>query len=85
MECRGLVERSECSEDGRGGFIGVTVEGHVTIEQAARGTSPPHAASGFDLLDANDVAGRGVAIDKLMTGLHEPADDTTFSSTTASP
>src|SRR4249920_3389533 len=37
MERRGLVERAECAEDGRGAFIVVTPAGRAAIEQAAPG------------------------------------------------
>ena len=37
MESRGLVERRECQEDGRGAFVGITPLGQRTIERAAPG------------------------------------------------
>jgi DNA-binding MarR family transcriptional regulator len=37
MESRGLVARSECPDDGRGSFVGVTQTGRRTIEDAAPG------------------------------------------------
>ena len=37
MEARGLVERRECQEDGRGAFVGITPLGQRTIERAAPG------------------------------------------------
>ena len=60
MEARGLVERRECQEDGRGAFVGITPLGQRTIERAA----PGHVsavrrhfidqlgAEGLDALDA---------------------------------
>ncbi len=41
MEKRGLIERTECSEDGRGQLIGVTDAGRAAIEAAA----PAHVAA----------------------------------------
>ena len=35
MEARGLIERSDCSEDRRGQFVAVTATGHAAIAQAA--------------------------------------------------
>ena len=35
MERRGLVERVECSEDGRGAFVVITPQGRAAIEEAA--------------------------------------------------
>ena len=37
METRGLVARTECPEDGRGSFVGVTPDGRRAIEEAAPG------------------------------------------------
>ncbi len=37
METRGLVARTECPEDGRGSFVGVTPDGRRAIEDAAPG------------------------------------------------
>jgi len=61
MEARGLVERRECQEDGRGAFVGITPLGQRTIERAA----PGHVSAvrrhfidqlGEDGLDALDRA-----------------------------
>ena len=85
MERRGLVERSECAEDGRGAFIGVTAAGRAAIEQAAPGHVAAVRRLVFDALDAKDVAALSTVFDKMLAGLRETADDTTFSRTTASP
>jgi DNA-binding MarR family transcriptional regulator len=37
MEVRGLVARTDCPEDGRGSFVGVTPGGRTAIESAAPG------------------------------------------------
>jgi DNA-binding MarR family transcriptional regulator len=61
MESRGLVERRECQEDGRGAFVGITPLGQRAIERAA----PGHVSAvrrhfidqlGEDGLDALDRA-----------------------------
>lgn len=41
MEKRGLIERTECAEDGRGQMVGVTAAGRAAIEAAA----PAHVAA----------------------------------------
>ncbi len=46
MEGRGLVERQECREDGRGAFVAVTSSGRDAIEHAA----PGHARTVRDLV-----------------------------------
>jgi len=73
MERRGLVERSECAEDGRGAFIGVTVAGRSAIEHAAPGHVAAVRRLFFDVLDEDDVASLTVAIDKVLAGLHAGA------------
>jgi DNA-binding MarR family transcriptional regulator len=35
MEVRGLVARTDCPEDGRGSFVGITAHGRSTIQAAA--------------------------------------------------
>ncbi|MBJ7356757.1 MarR family transcriptional regulator [Nocardioides sp.] len=49
MQKRGLVDRQECADDGRGAFVVLTPEGRAAIEQAA----PPHAATVKDLVFAD--------------------------------
>jgi DNA-binding MarR family transcriptional regulator len=46
MEARGLVEREECPEDGRGAFVVLTRPGRDAIERAA----PEHARTVGDLV-----------------------------------
>ncbi len=46
MQGRGLVERLECREDGRGAFVAVTAAGRDAIERAA----PGHARAVRDLV-----------------------------------
>jgi len=74
MERRGLVERSECVEDGRGAFIGVSKAGRAAIERAA----PAHVAAVrrlvIDALDAEDVAALSTVFDRMLARLDEVAD-----------
>jgi DNA-binding MarR family transcriptional regulator len=55
MERRGLVERRNCRDDGRGAFVVLTPEGRRAIER----TAPPHAelvrALVFDGLEPEQV------------------------------
>ena len=85
MERRGLVERTECLEDGRGAFIGVTVAGRAAIEHAAPGHVAAVRRLVFDLLDEQDTAALSAAIDKMLAGLQEQADDAPLPRTTATP
>ena len=49
MESRGLVERRECPQDGRGAFVLITEAGRAAIKQAA----PEHARTVRDLVFAD--------------------------------
>lgn len=69
MATRGLVERSECVEDGRGSFVGITAEGRRAIEKAA----PAHVDSVrrlfVDRLSADEMAALSGITSKLLEGL----------------
>src|SRR5215210_1729510 len=72
MESRGLVQRQECCEDGRGAFVVLTAAGRDAIERAA----PGHARAVRDLVldDLDDGALAAVtgfveaALDRLEAG-----------------
>jgi DNA-binding MarR family transcriptional regulator len=68
MQQRGLIERSNCSEDRRGAWIGLTDQGRRTIDAAA----PLHVEAVrryvFDPLDADQVAALG-AIAEAVVGV----------------
>jgi DNA-binding MarR family transcriptional regulator len=74
MERRGLVERAECAEDGRGAFVAVTPAGRAAIEQAAPGHVRAVRRLMFDPLSTEEVEHLGVAIEKLLTRLDGGAD-----------
>jgi len=80
MERRGLVERSECVEDGRGAFIAVTRAGRTAIEHAAPGHVAAVRRLVFDALDTEDVAGLTAAVEKMLARLPEVADPKASSS-----
>jgi DNA-binding MarR family transcriptional regulator len=66
MQSRGLVERFECEEDGRGSFVGVTDAGRRAIADAA----PGHVASVrrlvVDHLTTEEYADFGRLVDRLL-------------------
>jgi DNA-binding MarR family transcriptional regulator len=78
MQQRGLIERSNCSEDRRGAFIVLTDQGRSTIEDAA----PRHVESVrrylFDQLSAEQVEALGVisaaVVESLDAACAGPAD-----------
>ena len=75
MERRGLVERSECAEDGRGAFIGVTAAGRAAIEQAAPGHVAAVRRLVFDVLDEDDVARLNSVFDTMLARLEDVDGD----------
>lgn len=71
MERRGLVERTECPTDGRGAFVGLTVEGRRVITEAA----PLHVAevrrSFADVLDENRLRSLVDISETVLAALEE--------------
>lgn len=69
MQRRGLVERSECRDDGRGAWVVLTKQGRSAIARAA----PGHAATVrrliFDNLTPDEVAVMNGVIDKVLSRL----------------
>jgi DNA-binding MarR family transcriptional regulator len=69
MQARGLVERFECAEDGRGSFVGVTADGRKAIADAA----PGHVASVrrlvVDHLTPDEYADLGRLVDRLLEAI----------------
>jgi len=69
MQQRGLVDREECADDGRGSVITLTPAGLRAIEQAA----PRHVASVrrnmFDLLTAQEIATLGKLSHRVLEHL----------------
>jgi DNA-binding MarR family transcriptional regulator len=66
MECRGLVERVECSEDRRGAFVVITPQGRAAIEGAAPGHVRAVRRLMFDALSEEEQAVLAAVIDKLL-------------------
>ena len=55
MEQRGLVERSECSEDARGTMIALTPRGRAALEKAAPGHVAAVRRHFVDLVEPGEV------------------------------
>ena len=68
MEGRGLVERVECSVDGRGAFVAITAQGRAAIEEAAPGHVMAVRRLMFDALSEEEKAALAAVIDKLLAG-----------------
>ena len=66
MERRGLVEREECADDGRGAFVAITPAGRTAIEQAAPGHARAVKRLVFDSLEADEVRRLETILDKLL-------------------
>jgi len=69
MQGRGLVERSECVEDGRGSFVGITAEGRKSIEAAAPGHVNSVRKLVVDHLTEEEYADLGRLTDRLLEAL----------------
>lgn len=67
MEKRGLVERAECPEDGRGAVVLLTPAGREAIEQAAPAHVRTVRALFVDRLDARDLSDLDRIVAKLLT------------------
>jgi DNA-binding MarR family transcriptional regulator len=74
MQRRGLVERVECPEDGRGAFIAVTPAGRTAIERAAPGHVRAVRRLVFDVLDGDDVDRFAAVIDKMLSAQGRAGD-----------
>ena len=72
MEGRGLVQRTECVEDGRGAFVEITSAGRAAIEQAAPGHVRAVRRLMFDALTDDEVDCLAHAIDKVLGKHQEP-------------
>ncbi len=66
MERRGLVEREECVDDGRGAFVAITTVGRDAIGDAAPGHVATVRRLFFDALDADDLEALATVSGKLL-------------------
>jgi DNA-binding MarR family transcriptional regulator len=69
MERRGMVQRVECAEDGRGAFVAITPEGRTAIEGAAPGHVEAVRRLVFDALRDEDATRLGTIVDQLLDRL----------------
>ncbi len=71
MERRGLIQREECSDDGRGAWIVLTAEGLAAIEKAA----PPHVQTVrrlvFEALTPDELDVLSTVLDKVLARLDD--------------
>jgi DNA-binding MarR family transcriptional regulator len=75
MESRRLVERVECSEDGRGAFVVITSQGRAAIEQAAPGHVSTVRRLVFDGLSPKELDTLATIIEKALAQLdRQPLD-----------
>ncbi len=69
MERRGLVERTECPEDGRGAFVAVTPAGREASRQAAPGHVAAVRRLFLDHLEPDEVEVLTSALARVHAGL----------------
>ena len=73
MERRGLVQREECADDGRGAWVVLTGEGRAAIESAA----PAHVETVrrlvFEVLTREEIDVLSKVIDKVLVRIEEEA------------
>ena len=73
MESRGLVERSECEDDLRGTWIGLTSDGRRAVLGAMRKHTTAIRALFFDVLTDDEKATLGSASDRVLEAINPPA------------
>jgi DNA-binding MarR family transcriptional regulator len=69
MERRGLVQREECHDDGRGAFVAITQVGRTAIERAAPGHVRTVHALLFDQLTDEELDTLDVLLGKITQRL----------------
>lgn len=72
MQRRGLVERRECGDDGRGAYILLTEAGRQAITAAAPGHVDAVRRHFFDLLSPDEVATLEAMASRVLKGLDPP-------------
>jgi DNA-binding MarR family transcriptional regulator len=75
MESRRLVQRVECTEDGRGAFVVITPEGRAAIERAAPGHVNTVRRLVFDALSSEEIDALATIIDKALAQLDQQPED----------
>ena len=77
MEKRGLVAREECTEDGRGLMVRLTVAGRKAIEAAAPGHAENVRRYFFDLLSNDELGTLAAVLDRVLENLTREKPNTT--------
>ena len=72
MAGRGLVERTECHDDGRGAWVVLTERGRSAIEQAAPGHAATVRGLIFDDLTPEELETMTAVVDRVLARLGEP-------------
>ena len=75
MERRGLVQREDCVDDGRGAFIVLTPAGRPAIERAAPGARRTVRSLVVDALTAEELATLAGITGKVLARLADRGDD----------
>jgi len=73
MAGRGLVEREECADDGRGAFVVLTDAGRAAIERAAPGHVRTVRRLVFDALSEQEVDALAGITAKVLAALDREA------------
>ncbi|MBB5633023.1 DNA-binding MarR family transcriptional regulator [Cryobacterium mesophilum] len=75
MENRGLVERSECEDDLRGTWIGLTTEGRRAVLGAMREHTTAIRNLFFDVLTPDELASLRAVSDRVLGAINPPLCD----------
>lgn len=75
MQRRGLIERDECREDGRGAYVVLTPLGRTAMERAAPGHDRTVRRLVFDQLTPEQIEVMGAVTDRVLSRLEDPGDD----------
>lgn len=73
MEARDLLERSECAEDGRGTWVGITEEGRRVLREASADHAATIRSLFFDHLTAEEKTALGASSRRILDALNPEA------------
>ena len=81
MESRGLVERSECEDDLRGTWIGLTSDGRRATLGAMREHTTTIRQLFFDVLNQEELAAFGATSEQVLEAIRSTHSEPATSST----